>query len=62
MTPLVLAVSIVGALAVLSFIVFLVLAVVRGRRDATARVALWTAGALGIVCAVIGIAIAFVQP
>lgn len=62
MTPLVLALSVVGALAVLSFIAFLVLAVVRGRRDSLARGALWTAGALGIVCAVIGVAIAFVQP
>ncbi|WP_062950616.1 MULTISPECIES: hypothetical protein [Brachybacterium] len=47
--------SIVGALAVLSFLAFLGFGLARGWDDPAARGLLRLAGGLGIVCAVIGV-------
>jgi len=47
--------SVVGALAVLAFVLFVVLGLVKGWQDPTARLLLRGAGGLGIICAVIGV-------
>lgn len=47
--------SVVGALAVLCFLGFLALALLKGWQDPPARLLLRIAGGLGIVCAVIGV-------
>lgn len=47
--------SVVGALAVLCFLVFVSLGLLKGWDDPTARRLLRCAGGLGIVCAVIGV-------
>lgn len=50
--------SVVGALAVISFIVFFIIGFARGWQDRRARIALIAAAGLGIACAVIGVLIA----
>lgn len=47
--------SVVGAAAVLCFVLFLVLGMLKGWDDPAARLLLRIAGGLGIVCAVIGV-------
>ncbi|WP_193106867.1 hypothetical protein [Brachybacterium sp. FME24] len=47
--------SVVGALAVLAFVLFLALGLLKGWGDPPARMLLRIAGGLGIVCAVIGV-------
>ncbi|GAA4526654.1 hypothetical protein GCM10023160_21650 [Brachybacterium paraconglomeratum] len=47
--------SVVGAIAVLCFVLFLALGLLKGWEDPGARLLLRAAGALGIVCAVIGV-------
>lgn len=54
--------SIVGALAVISFVFFVALGLLKGWHDQTARTLLRVAGGLGIVCAVIGVLIPLVMP
>lgn len=60
MTPLLLALSVVGALAVVMFVVFLVVGAAKGWKNPAARRILLAAYALGIVCAVLGVAVAFI--
>lgn len=52
--------SIVGALAVLSFVAFVVLGLTRGWQDETARWVLRIAGGFAILCAVLGVLVAVV--
>ncbi|MGO1258942.1 MAG: hypothetical protein ACTMII_08325 [Brachybacterium sp.] len=47
--------SVVGAIAVLCFVLFLALGLLKGWGDPSARLLLRAAGGLGIVCAVIGV-------
>lgn len=54
--------SAVGALAVLSFVLFVAVGLLKGWQDTTARTLLRVAGGLGIVCAVIGVLIPVVMP
>lgn len=54
----ILVLSVVGALAVLCFLVHLGLRVARGPQDGAAVLLLRIAGGLGIVCAVIGVLLA----
>lgn len=54
--------SVVGALAVLCFVLFLALGLLKGWQDPTARSLLRIAGGLGIVCAVLGVLLPVVGP
>lgn len=47
--------SVVGAIAVLCFVLFLAFGLLKGWEDPSARLLLRAAGGLGIVCAVIGV-------
>lgn len=57
----ILAISIVGAAAVIAFVLFLVLGLTRGWQDRGARRLLLVAAALGIVCAVLGATIPLIS-
>lgn len=60
MSPLVIALMIVGAVAVITFFVFLVVGLRSGWQHSNARRMRTAALALGIVCGLIGVVIAFV--
>lgn len=57
MSPLLLALSIVGAVAILCFIIFLVLGATKGWEDPGTRRVLRAGYLLGIVCAVLGVVV-----
>lgn len=60
MTPLVISVSVVGAVAVLTFLAYVVVRFTKGKENRVARTLLTTAAVAGICCAVIGVLFAIV--
>lgn len=62
MSPLILALTLVGALAVVAFAIHLAIRFRRGAKVTAARATLTVSGIAAGVCAVLGVLIAFLEP
>lgn len=62
MNPVLLILSIVGALTVLTFVCFVIVGVTRGWRQTPAPLLLSIAAGGGILCGVLGVVVAFTSP